>query len=402
MLNQCSSFDWSAYDNGYVGSIRLTPNPNIRGCSPKQICYSREKYAQELFDLYTGKKSKTVKKDISKGDCVRIIDIKGLGKHTIEVEIEGGLEVTVDLRREKKFVSSYGFNSVESFVEALSFEKSKRSFLDGNILTYIVESVPSVRISLWQGYVQSIKNEFMDQISNPTKAYTCVIKEANKGGFFVEIMGIDAFMPGSLAAPNKITDFRSYVGKEVIVMIEDYLKDLNSFIVSHKRYVDHVLPTMLDEIDVNREYRGVVTGTSKYGVFVEFEGLLTGLLHVSKMSDDMKLKFDAREIYPGDDISFYVAEISKDKRIILTNESPDDRYNRMKKFIFDVKDSAIAGKVVAVMGFGVIINCGEVSGLVPIKEFRRMKTHMNNLKIGDSLSVKFDEFKDDKIVFSLT
>ena len=92
----------------------------------------------------------------------------------------------------------------------------------------------------------------MEQIGHPNKAYTCTIKEANKGGFFVDILGVDAFMPGSLAAPNKIVDFQSYVGKEVIVMVEDFLKEMNSFIVSHKKYIDYMLPKKLDEIDFNK------------------------------------------------------------------------------------------------------------------------------------------------------
>jgi ribosomal protein S1 len=389
------------YDDGFVGSIRLTPNSKIKGSGPKQICYSRESYAQSLFDAYTGKDSKVVKKDLSRGDCAEIVKIIGFNKHSMEIEIEGGLDITIDLRREKRFILAYGFDTVESFVDALQTKEARKSFLSNGVTAYIVESVPSVRVSLWQGYVQSIKDEFMEQISKPTKAYTCTVKEANKGGFFVDILGVDAFMPGSLAAPNKIIDFRSYVGKQIIVMIEDYLKEMNSFIVSHKKYIDFVLPELLDNLDLNQKYTGTVTGTSKYGVFIEFNEMFTGLLHTSKMKESTKLAFDLRQIKSGDSIDFYIAEISRDNRVILTEESPDDRYNRIKQFIFSVKDSVIDGEIVAVMGFGVIVSYGDITGLVPLKEFRRMRIQMNQMKVKDRLNVKFDEFKDEKIVFSL-
>ena len=400
MISQ-SDFDWSIYENGYVGAHKLTPNPKIIGSDNSNKCYSREPYAQELFDIYTGKSFKMVKKDLVKGDYARVVDILNFSKNSIEIEIEGGLDINVDLKREKRFTEMFGYDTIEDFIRAISSEEGKRQFLDRNILAYIIESYPSVKISLWQGYLHTIKNEFMDQINNPNKAYTCTIKEANKGGFFVEILGMDAFMPGSLAAPNKIVDFKSYIGKEVIVMIEDFLVEMNSFIVSHKKYIDYILPKKLDELDFNKKYTGTVTGTSKYGIFVEFEEFFTALLHISKMKEETKALFEDRKFHPNDTIEFYIGEINRDNRIILTEESPEEKYKKIKQFIFDVKDNSIESDVVAIMNFGIIVSVGDITGLVPSKEFRRTKTQMNALQLRDKLSVKFDEYRDDKIVFSL-
>lgn len=398
---QESTFNWSVYENGFIGSIKLSENKKIVGTTKSEKCYSREPYAQELFNIYTGNESRIVKKDLTRGDCARVMRIINVGKSSIEIEIEGGLDIVIDLKREKRFVEMFGYSNIEDFISAISTKEGKSQFIDQNIQAYIVESYPSLKVSLWQGYLQTIKNEFMDQIQSPTKAYTCTIKEANKGGFFVDIMGMDAFMPGSLAAPNKIVDFQSYVGKDVIVMVEDFLKEMNSFIVSHKKYVEYMLPKRLNDLDLNKKYVGTITGTSKYGIFVEFEEFFTALLHTSKMKEETKKMFDTRTFSAGDKIEFYIGEISKDNRIILTEESPEEKYNKIKQFIFESKDNAILSEIVAIMNFGVIVSVNDITGLIPSKEFRRTKQHINNLVLHDKLYVKFDEFKDDKIVFSL-
>jgi len=401
MIEQ-TNFDWSIYDNGFVGPIKLTKNPKIKGTSNLAKCYSREPYAQDLFNIYTGKDFKMVKKDLAKGDCARVIRILNVSKNSMEIEIEGGLEVVIDLKREKRFTEMFGYATIEEFTNAISSKEARTQFIEQNILAFIVESSPSIKISLWQGYIQTIKSEFMEQINNPTKAYTCFIKEANKGGFFVDIMGVDAFMPGSLAAPNKIVDFQSYVGKEVIVMVEDFLKEMNSFIVSHKKYIDYILPQKLSQIDFNKKYTGIVTGTSKYGIFVEFEEFFTALLHTSKMKDDTKILFEDRKILPNDTIEFYISEVNRDNRIILTEESPEEKYNKIKQFIFESKDSTLESEIVAIMNFGIIVTINGLSGLIPSKEFRRTKRQANSLNVRDKLSVKFDEYRDDKIIFSLS
>ena len=53
------------------------------------------------------------------------------------------------------------------------------------------------------------------------------------------------------------------------------------------------------------------------------------------------------------------------------------------------------------MNFGVIVNVGDLNGLIPIKEFKRNKIMANNFVSGDIIGVMFDEFKDEKLVFKL-
>lgn len=394
-------FNWNIYEDGYKGETKLVPNKSINGSNEKNKCFSREPYAQKLFDIYTNQNSDVVKKDLKVGDVVRIIDVFNIKEDYLDVELAGGLSVTIDLAREKKFFQVYGFSAVKEFTESLKNKDFKQSFLEKGINVYILETTPSIKISLWQGHLKSVRDEFMKQIENPTQAYTAKILEANRGGFFVEVQGIEAFMPGSLAAPNKIIDFQSYIGKEVVVMIEDFLKEMNSFIVSHKKYLSHALPALISKLDLTKKYSGEVTGCSKFGIFLEFEELFTGLLHTSKMNEETKLEFNKRNVLAGNKLDFYIFEITKDNRIILTQESPEEKLNKIQNFILQSKDKVIETNVAAIMNFGIIVNYGEINGLIPSKEFKKNKMMINNFITGDKINAIFDEFKDDRIIFKL-
>ena len=394
------TFNWEMYEDGYNGNTKLIPNKTINGNTDKNKCFSREPYAQKLFDIYTEQNTDLIKKDLNKGDVVAITDIFNVKDQFIDIEVAGGLTVTIDLAREKKFIQVFGYTSPKQFTDAIREPGAIKNFLNRGLNACILESSPSVKISLWQGHLKAVRDEFMEQISNPTKAYNAKVIQANKGGFFVEVQGIEAFMPGSLAAPNKIIDFQSYIGKEIVVMVEDFLKEMNSFIVSHKKYLAHILPIKTQELDLSKKYIGNVTGCSKYGIFIEWE-IFTGLLHTSKMDAETKIQFNARNIKPGDPIEFFISEITKDLRIILTKESPEEKLNKIQNFIVDSKDKIVESSVAAVMNFGVIVNVGEINGLIPIREFKKNKIMANNFVSGDKINVMFDEYKDERLVFKL-
>jgi ribosomal protein S1 len=185
-------------------------------------------------------------------------------------------------------------------------------------------------------------------------------------------------------------------------MVEDFLKDMNSFVVSHKKYLAHILPIKLSELNLNNKYTGKITGTSKFGIFIEFAEYFTGLLHTSKMDKDTREKFNARLFKPNDEIEFYISEITKDSRIILTKESPEDKLNKIQNFILNSKDKVLESSVAAIMNFGIIVNLTDgISGLIPSRELKRNKIMANNFVTGDKINVLFDSFFEEKIVFKI-
>jgi hypothetical protein len=397
-VDAVKEFDWDSYEKS---GNTLVQNERVNGQDNKTIVYSHERYAQELFDLMDGNNMEVVKKDLKKGDVVLITDIRHVNGGTMNVELFGGMTMDIDLNREKKFVSLFGYETAEDFCKDLVTEDTRQNFLNQGIGVLITENQPSVKVSLLGGYLEKIKIDFLKEIDSPSTAYVAKITDANRGGYTVEVQGLKAFMPGSLAAPNKIVDFHSMVGKEVIVMVEGYVPEMNSFIVSHKKYIEHILPNKIQELDKFKRYKGTVTGTSKYGIFIEFEDIFTGLLHVSKMSEETAKLFRERHYKPTMDIEFFIEEITKENRIILTEEDPKEKRRIMDEFYERYKDKKITSTIKAIMGFGVICEVENITGLIPNKEFKNTGVRPRDLEEGSFMEVSIKEYNDNKFIFNI-
>ena len=264
-------------------------------------------------------------KDFKVGEVVTITEINGVFDHDVFFEANSTTIISVDMRKEKRFLELIG-ESVESFLEKCKTKDYKESFIEKKFQAVVTETKPALRVSLLSGMASTVKNEFLEQIKNPTSAYNAKIVGKNRGGFIIDVMGVQAFLPGSLAAANKIIDFDEYIGKTVIVMVEDFLSEINTFIFSHKKYLEVALPSLIKNYDWTTKHTGVVTGCNKYGIFVEFYDTITGLLHTLKMDEETKKRFESRGFKPGDEITCYVHDIQNNKLVLTCFEpgSPED------------------------------------------------------------------------------
>ena len=172
-------------------------------------------------------------------------------------------------------------------------------------------------------YTEVVKHlkyrEIFESIGEPV-AFSAEVKELIHGGYFLDIEGVEVFMPGSLGGVNKLVNFESLLGKVIYVVPINYAKDKNYIVVSHRDYLQSLIPQSLDEINPGDSRNGFITGTTKFGVFCEFDGCLTGLIHKSDLDLETKELFDARTLKPGTEIGFVIKEVTKDKRIILTQQ----------------------------------------------------------------------------------
>lgn len=396
-----TAFDWSMYEDGWKGGNHLLKNKKIKTGHSGDVVYSREKYAQDLYRTLTvNNPFPCVSKDLIKGELVSITGFTYLLDTKVSVEISAGMNVLVDMTREKKFVEKLGFESVEAFLEGIKYPELVCELVAMDIKAVVTEAGASPKLSLWGGFVETMRCEFMREIKTPKTAYVALIESANKGGYFVDVRGVKAFMPGSLAAANKIVDFQSMIGKEVLVMIEDYISDIDSFIVSHKKYINYVLPFKLKELDCKAKYSGTITGTSKFGMFIEFGEMFTGLLHVSKMKLDTKLMFEARKFKVGDVVEFYIDEI-KDNRIIMTEESTEERDAKRKDYIDSITDKEIVVSVVNNINSGILVSHEGFTGLIPKVSLKKAKLKNTKLIAGDNIRVTLQSVEGDKIYFAI-
>ena len=193
------------------------------------------------------------------------------------------------------------------------------------------------------------------------------VKELNPAGYDLLILfngiTIPAFMPNTLAGVNKLHNPMSIVGKTLNVMVESFSDEKGTYIVSRKKYLQSLIPKEIKKLDAETIYTGHVTGTTPFGIFVEFNECLTGMIHKSNVNPTHADRID--QILPGTTIDFYVKEIIKDK-IILTQILKESLWDNIKvgqKIKGIVKDSK---------AFGVLVSLDEETiGLLHISEVEK-------------------------------
>lgn len=304
------------------------------------VVYCHEPYAQEAYEAYYahdhGKPSPVV--DIKADTLYGVENVKVGANGTVIMTLTGGaVDVEVDLNKEGRyfelFYQMYGVKyDKESFMEMARDDCQKQEFLGTGV--NVVMNATKTKASLWDGYVRAFRNELFAQTKLQNMAYIAHVNSTNNGGYFVTVNGcVDAFMPGSMAASNRVMDFESLLGKDLLVVAVNY-DTRYGFVVSHKKYLQTIMPTHLAEFkedykkDPDKWMEGTVTGTTKFGVFVELDEVLTGMIHYSLYSKELKKKVDAHEINAGDKIQVRV-ERFEGNRIILTDMVPKVNLNKV-------------------------------------------------------------------------
>lgn len=334
-LSVNTGFDWSVFENGYNGQ-NLCTNKHITGVRTGDKVFCHESYAQEVYDKYFGDGTNNAELSSAKDEIVgaiyKVTDIFAVSNHEVSINTDCGLTAIVDILKEKPYLEAMGVYNVEEFCNGICYVKGyKETLLESGMRAQVL---PGGRISLWEGHLSKIRNEFLEQVNNPhvaPAAYNAFVEEVNGGGYIVDIMGVKCFMPGSLAAAGILSDFNVLLGKTIPVMIVNFLPN-SGFVVSYKKYLNFILPGKIE----NELYPGLaiyskVTGTSKNGIFVQFkdvngEYIFSGLIHRSVMSPDFEKRFDRREFRIGDEFKAYINNINKtgkdQYRIVVSDEPP--------------------------------------------------------------------------------
>lgn len=327
-------FPWDLYEDGWNGRS-LKRNNTVTSSKKngnKDVIYSHESYAQDMYNALSGIKVDG-NKELKKNVLVSISDINPIDDNTILITINGGANnIIVDLNKEQKFFNQFSVGDQKMdktlFNESIRNPKFKADLLSMDLTAKVGSD--KEKASIYDGYVEKLSRELKEQISKNNKAYWATILSTNRGGFVVEVSDtIKAFMPGSMAAANRITDFESYIGKRMEVMVESW-DPTYGFVVSRKKYLKTILPikinNVIDELKDNQDkvFTGHVTGTTPFGVFVELDEYLTGMLHKTLVKDETREAMRNNSITAGTEINVYIHKI-EGNRIILSDVPSAER-----------------------------------------------------------------------------
>lgn len=235
-----------------------------------------------------------------------------------------------------------------------------------------------------------------DKIKN-NEIFEETVKEVNDKGLIIETYGKRVFIPLSLSGIPRGEDASKLKGQTVKFRITEYDSKTNKIIGSIKSVLEEEKKIKQDEfwknVEIGKKYKGIIASISSYGAFVELEGIVQGLLHVSEIS--WVRNANVNEILKqGQEIEVTVIDVDKENRrlkLSYGDKGPNPWANAENKY--HVNDVAKV-KVVKIMPFGVFVELEPgIEGLVHISQIaeRKIAKPDEELKLGQHVNAKIIE-----------
>ena len=108
-----------------------------------------------------------------------------------------------------------------------------------------------------------------------------------KGGMVVDLMGVEAFLPGSQIDVRPVRDFDSLIGKMMDFRVVKVNQPTENVVVSHRVIVEESLAgqrkAILEKLEKTQVLEGTVKAITDFGAFIDLGGV-DGLVHITDLS----------------------------------------------------------------------------------------------------------------------
>jgi len=322
--------------------------------------------------VYTFDELEAASDDYTDDEFHQLVDMyEGTLTDIDEKEIVTGRVVSVD---EKYVVVDIGFKS-EGIVQANEFSNEVLENLNpGDEIDVFLDRVEDREGQLILSRRKADILHAWDKIEEHYENESIIegyIKRRIKGGMVVDIMGIDAFLPGSQIDVRPVRDFDAYVDKTMEFKVVKLNLNAENVVVSHRALIESDLEEqreeILETIETGQVLEGIVKNITDFGVFIDLGGV-DGLLHITDLSW-------GRVEHPSEivnlDQKMNVAVIDFDdetKRVSLGLKQlqPHPWNNIHDKYPENTK---VQGRVVSIADYGAFIELEKgVEGLIHISE----------------------------------
>lgn len=219
------------------------------------------------------------------------------------------------------------------------------------------------------------------------------VREQNKGGLIVNVLGLRGFLPSSQVARAYSGNLEQLVGQRIPVKILEVNRKRNRLIVSQKAAEDEDRARRRDELfgrlGVGDTVKGTVSGLTTYGAFVDIGGA-DGLIHISELSWDRVSKVsDVLQV--GDEVAVKVIKLDADQsRISLSlRQLQQDPWEQVVASL--PVGSNVEGTVTKTKKYGAFLQIVPgIEGLLHISELSwdHVDKTEDVLKVGELIQVK--------------
>jgi small subunit ribosomal protein S1 len=192
-----------------------------------------------------------------------------------------------------------------------------------------------------------------------------------KGGMVVDVMGIEAFLPGSQIDVRPVRDFDAYVGKTMEFQVVKLNMHVENVVVSHRALIESDLEEqreqILSTIEEGQVLQGIVKNITDFGVFIDLGGV-DGLLHITDLSWG-RVDHPEEILSLDQEVNVAVIDYDEEKKRVslgLKQLEPQPWDDIDLKYPEGMK---VQGRVVSIADYGAFIELEKgVEGLIHISE----------------------------------
>jgi small subunit ribosomal protein S1 len=299
--------------------------------------------------------------DEIKSACENNTPVKG----KVVEKVKGGLSVDigiiaflpgsqVDVRPVKDLDQLVG--------QTMDFKVLKYDRKRNNVVLSRRSIVASERETEKKGILESIREESIVQ---------GVIKNITDYGIFIDLGGIDGLLHVTDISWGRITKpsdhFRK--GDKITVKVLSFDREKERVSLGFKQLTENPWEHIMEKYPVGSIAEGKVVNLTDYGVFVELETGVEGLVHISEMYWTREIKHPSKVLKVGDEIKVVVLDVNTEaKRISLSlkQTSPNPWEKLKEKY---PEGTIVKGVVRNITNFGVFVGIEEgIDGLIHVSD----------------------------------
>lgn len=293
----------------------------------------------------------------------------------------------------KEVLVDVGFKS-EGIVSVTQF--SKEDLEVGKELDFFIECIEDDHGMIGLSREKAIRIQGWDKIVKNANEGALVegkpVKKV-KGGFLIDVMGIEGFLPTSLSAFKGLSD-RNILYNTFKFKIIKVNNLRHSIILSHREAMQKAKEEAKEKLWQDLKAGSICSGTVKaitdFGAFIDLGGV-DGLLYITDMSWS-KISHPSEVVALGDKIDVVILNLDKESGKVslgLKQRFPDPWQDIETKYSVSSK---VKGKVVNILPYGVFVELEKgIEGLVHVSEIswtKRVNNPGEMFAIGDMVEVQ--------------
>lgn len=155
---------------------------------------------------------------------------------------------------------------------------------------------------------------------------TVKIEGIVKGGAIAMVEGIRGFIPASRLSLSYVEDLEDFLLKEIDVIVLDADQANNRLVLSAREILKEKekleKEARVAAVKVGSVMSGVIDSVQNYGAFVNLENGLSGLIHVSQISNK-RVKSPSSVLNKGDEVKVKIIGV-KDGKISLSMKALEE------------------------------------------------------------------------------